>query len=1005
MTTEAVRPGPWWFDTPSFMPAELVDQMSYAQWEEAYKAGEAPGQVPVDETGFTSDEALAFLRGESNGLTADATTEQVGAMIALVPSVDDVKRLAIPGGEPSKELHLTICYLGEAVKIPPFMRVRLEDSMRRIAGSIPIIDATGFGVAVWNGGDAEKQTAIVLNVGGGELEDAYEEIWDVIKRAYDDTEDIPEQYEPWVSHVCLAYSNNAGLVTQLQNREGPIRFTHLRVAFAGHVTDIPLYDGSDLTSPGDSDMGDEYESDEVGVLYADGMSHDFSLDEEAGLTAADISPEVRRRAAKKGNALPDGSYPIRNVGDLKNAIQSIGRAKNPAKAKALIRRRARELNRQDLIPDTWEVTTWKTDEFAGKKESDVNLPGGNHNLKNYWTRGAGAAKIRWGTDGSFARCVRHLGKYVARPQGLCAEYHKAATGEWPTQGGKHGIPSAVDIGITLDSQPRFLSNFTVDTILADATATADVDVDEYDGSWEGILAVEDVETGDQRKFAAGSITWVNPTKVVAPLQWAPQNLGEHKGSVTVGRINEIWRDASNARVIRGRGMFNLNDEDGARAFQQAKDGFLSGISIDPDQVTDADVELIYPTALTETKSDDGDLAFTKPELTVYHAGRIRGATLVAFPAFIEGAIQLTKKTAVTASVYAVSREPWQALDHEIALGDEISNLVASAAFAIVRSDDHIVQRNDCRFLHHEIDPDTGDVGPANLVACAKHIESINAGRAFGLSTPELHDAYEHLAAHMLDADVEPASFALELPESIVAASIPIEPPLEWFVDPKLSGPTPITVTDDGHVFGHAFVWGTCHTGFADRCVTPPREPDYSFFTTGEVMTASGQRVAVGQITLGTSHAPTTGLSVASAVDHYGNTGTAVADVAAGMDEHGGWVNGSVRPGTAVENLHALRASALSGDWRRIGGHLRMVALLAVNVPGFPIPRVTTAMQDDKQVTLVAAGILDRAQIDFDAEVLKLAGSCGIPLSGMKKKKKMNYATLGLDELVALVNGA
>lgn len=905
---EAVRPGPWWFDTPSFMPAELVDQMSYAQWEEAYKNGEAPAQVPVEEPGFTDDEALTFLRG-TTGLTADAA-EHTGAMVALVPSVDDVKRLAVSGGEPSEELHLTICYLGDAAKIPPPQRSRLLDAMTSVAARLPIVDAVGFGVAVWNSESTDHPTSIVLNVGGGELEDAYDDIWGGI-RASMNQEDVPEQHEPWSPHICLAYSNDAGLVAQLQNREGPIRFTHLRVAFAGRVTDISLYDGSNLTSPGDSEMSDEYSDRD----YAENLA------------------------------------------------------------------------------------------AAGKKESDVNLPGGNHNLKNYWTHGAGAAKIRWGTDGSFARCVRHLGKYVARPQGLCAEYHKAATGEWPTEGGKHGIPSAVDIGITLDTQPRFIRDFTPETIIADAAATADVDVDEYDGSWEGVLAVEDVETGDQRMFAAGSISWVDPAKVVAPLQWAPQNLGEHKGSVTVGRIDQIWRDATNPRVIRGRGRFNLNDENGARAFQQARDGFLSGISIDPDQVTDADVELIYPTTLAEEHNQP--TPFDKPERTIYHAGRIRGATLVAFPAFIEGAIQLTKRDAVTASI---STEPWRAIDHEIALGDEITGLVASVAFAFVREYADVVDRQDCRFLHHEIDPDTGDVGPANLTACAKHIEHINSGRTFGLSPRELAEAYDHLAAHFHDAGETPEAFALERETDAIVAAIPSEPPLEWFIDPKLSGPTPITVTDDGHVFGHAFVWGTCHTGFADRCVTPPREPDYSFFTTGEVMTASGKRVAVGQITLGTSHAPTTGLSVSRAVDHYGDTGTAVADVAAGMDQHGGWVNGCVRPGTTVEHLHALRASALSGDWRRIGGHLRMVALLAVNVPGFPIPRVTTAMQDDRQVTLVAAGILDRDQIeessvDFDAEVLRLAGSCGIPLGEMKKKKKMNYAALDLKDLVALVNGA
>lgn len=54
-------------------------------------------------------------------------------------------------------------------------------------------------------------------------------------------------------------------------------------------------------------------------------------------------------------------------------------------------------------------------------------------LKRYWTKGEGAAKIRWGTDGDFNRCVEHLGDKVSDPQGLCNVYHRAATGHAPGQ--------------------------------------------------------------------------------------------------------------------------------------------------------------------------------------------------------------------------------------------------------------------------------------------------------------------------------------------------------------------------------------------------------------------------------------------------------------------------------------------------------------------------------------------------------------------------------------------
>ena len=77
-------------------------------------------------------------------------------------------------------------------------------------------------------------------------------------------------------------------------------------------------------------------------------------DAEPELAKKDYSDAERADAAEAGQALPDGSFPIKTVKDLKNAIQSFGRAKNPAKAKAHIKARAEALGREDLIPDNWK---------------------------------------------------------------------------------------------------------------------------------------------------------------------------------------------------------------------------------------------------------------------------------------------------------------------------------------------------------------------------------------------------------------------------------------------------------------------------------------------------------------------------------------------------------------------------------------------------------------------------------------------------------------------------
>jgi hypothetical protein len=193
------------------------------------------------------------------------------------------------------------------------------------------------------------------------------------------------------------------------------------------------------------------------------------------------------------------------------------------------------------------------------------------------------------------------------------------------------------------------------------------------------------------------------------------------------------------------------------------------------------------------------------------------------------------------------------------------------------------------------------------------------------------------------------------PAAVTAAASPLLPPLAWFQDPGLSLPTPITVTDDGRVYGHAAMWGSCHIGQPGTCVQPPREDYHAHYMTGEVTAADGTPVGVGQITVGTGHA-SLNVGAAAAAEHYDHTGFAVADVSVGNDVHGIWVAGSVRPDADPAKVAALRAAGqVSGDWRRIGGKLRLVGLLAVNVPGFPVPRTRARVASGAQYALVAAG--------------------------------------------------
>jgi hypothetical protein len=169
-----------------------------------------------------------------------------------------------------------------------------------------------------------------------------------------------------------------------------------------------------------------------------------NFDENPETELAVISRRVRERLAQEGKALNDGSFPIRNAGDLKNAIQAYGRAKpgSRGKVKRHIMKRAIGLGREEMIPENWKGAASNLDEIVASmkfrtEEYGVLIAAGGadrnrgnaEKLRRYWVSGKGAAKIRWGAPGDWKRCVRHLSKHMGpRAKGYCQLRHKEALG-------------------------------------------------------------------------------------------------------------------------------------------------------------------------------------------------------------------------------------------------------------------------------------------------------------------------------------------------------------------------------------------------------------------------------------------------------------------------------------------------------------------------------------------------------------------------------------------------
>ena len=211
-------------------------------------------------------------------------------------------------------------------------------------------------------------------------------------------------------------------------------------------------------------------------------------------------------------------------------------------------------------------------------------------------------------------------------------------------------------------------------------------------------------------------------------------------------------------------------------------------------------------------------------------------------------------------------------------------------------------------------------------------------------------------------EMDPVEASALVACGLVAGSIPVTPPTSWFNNPQLRQATPLTVDDDGRVFGHIAAWHVDHIGMSFGTRPPRSKSKYAYFHTGVVRTDEGTDIPVGQLTLAGGHASLEA-SAAEAARHYDDTASAIADVHAGEDAFGIWVAGSLRPGCSPEQVRALRASAPSGDWRPIKGQLELVAVCQVNVPGFPIARARVA--SGAVMALVAAGAQVLARMKSD----------------------------------------
>lgn len=493
--------------------------------------------------------------------------------------------------------------------------------------------------------------------------------------------------------------------------------------------------------------------------------------------------------------------------------------------------------------------------------------------------------------------------------------------------------------------------------------------------WTGVLVVEGTPTGEdpRRIFAPGSLTWAAPPLA---LKWQPEEDEGHDGAVIVGRIDSIMRDGAN---IIAQGVMDDAGVNGAEAVRLMRKEMLRGVSILADDTTEQDVELVYPTPVGDMMPEPMDMPMPEgpmdgmdmpmdmmmecePTAVIIHHARIRSATLLPEPAFVEAYVELGEPVVTAAAVAphggATSDGAWDGPAAEAALPSPMTVSMARDFYAWI-DDDQIsggeIPKVAGKFGHHEVTG--GDPGPANVKACQSGIGVLNGGRG-GTTIPDsdVQGVYNHLARHLRDAGLEPPPLAAATTAAAYTVTIPEVWPEWWFDEPTDTPPIgALHITPEGRVYGYLGPDRVAHRAFraSGQKVTIPRNVDYSEFQNKPCLVAGadGQiyRINAGNITFDCGHPSpydTRRTDPSWAMQHYDNTCSIAARVRVGENRYGTWVAGGLLHGITPDAFERMMASALSGDWQ--GGRLN--AALLVPVEGFPVGQTSSVrVRDDALV--------------------------------------------------------
>lgn len=617
----------------------------------------------------------------------------------------------------------------------------------------------------------------------------------------------------------------------------------------------------------------------------------------------------------------------------------------------------------------------------------------------YWSHGAGAAKIRWGTSGDFKRCERALARYIknaAQIPGACNSLHKLATGVYPGQ-----EASAEPEAVAADTEegadmPCPCENLTDDQLDAAAKALAAAPPPFPPKDKKGAPANAPADTSDD---SAGDCPCADDHDVAdedCPCRDTSGTDAPAEPDAVDGAPDAPTGDepADPAGAPDQPDQSDVDDAGEEDALEDARTGAM--------------VALVPAEADAQTLAVDGDGAIPADELhmTLLFLGDgaqwLDGDTPTSAG---QDVLDLAQRVAQDVGPY--TGQVWQigATGEDTPtggtamylIGDDTGRLAELHAGLVMAGNGSFPDQHSPWVAH--VSTRYGNAATDGMAAMGSQVtfdrlRVVFAGQAtdFPLtgddSLDDVGDDTEapaepsetDVAASTATARTDPsptASIAADagqegpphvaLAAAVVADQIvaraaesaPQTPPGEWFRPVQVDGPTPPTVTAEGRVWGHI---GQAvnedgslryHVGFPGENVPiPPTRTNYGAFHRDQVVTAEGDTADVGYLYTGCHHSPTgPDATLDSAREHLESACMRTAVGRVYDDQYGPMFVGSVVPGASAGNVAQLWK--LSGEW--FTAPLELHAAVGVEDAGFPVEGTGDEVRTADAAPPLAAG--------------------------------------------------